>query len=78
MNGIFEKTPFKYTIIDTTFVVKAIIEISNWKALDALHKMCEAMHTGIDGVSKTRIDVAVGITSKFYAFLYKQEILYTS
>jgi hypothetical protein len=37
--------------------------------------MCEALHTSVDGVSKTKIDIALRITSKFYAFLYKQEIL---
>lgn len=68
MNGISEKVPFKYTIVDNTFAMSSRMDISNWKALDALaslNKVCEALHTGADGVSKTWSDVALNITSKF-------------
>jgi hypothetical protein len=68
MNGISENVPFKYTIVNNTFAMNATMDISNWKALDALaslHKVCEALHTGTDGISKTWSDVALNITSKF-------------
>ncbi|MDX6746813.1 YceI family protein [Polaribacter sp. PL03] len=68
MNGVSEKIPFKYTIVNNTFAMSATMDISNWKALDALaslNKVCEALHTGSDGISKTWSDVALNITSKF-------------
>lgn len=68
MNGISEKVPFKYTIVENTFALSATMDISNWNALDALaslNKVCEALHTGSDGISKTWSDVALSITSKF-------------
>ncbi|WP_299668056.1 YceI family protein [uncultured Polaribacter sp.] len=68
MNGISEKIPFKYTIVANTFAMSAKMDVSQWDALDALaslNKVCEALHTGTDGVSKTWSDVALNITSKF-------------
>tara|TARA_R110002049_G_scaffold4842_12_gene34245 strand:- start:467 stop:1081 length:615 start_codon:yes stop_codon:yes gene_type:complete len=68
MNGVSEKIPFKYTIVDNTFAMSATMDVSNWKALEALaslNKVCEALHTGSDGVSKTWSEVALNITSKF-------------
>ena len=68
MNGVSEKVPFKYTIVENTFAMSATMDVSKWNALDALaslNKVCEALHTGADGVSKTWSDVALNITSKF-------------
>lgn len=68
MNGVSGKLPFKYTIVNNTFTMSATMNIEEWKALDALaslNKICEALHTGTDGVSKTWSDVAINITSKF-------------
>ena len=68
MNGISEKVPFKYTIVDNTFAMKATMDVSNWNALEALaslNKVCEALHTGADGVSKTWSDVTLNINCKF-------------
>ena len=68
MNGVTEKVPFKYTIVANTFAMSATMDVSNWKALDALaslNKICEALHTGADGVSKTWSDVALNIVTKF-------------
>lgn len=68
MNGISETVPFKYTITNNTFAMNANMDITNWKALDALaslNKVCEILHTGADGVSKTWSDVALNITTKF-------------
>lgn len=68
MNGVSEKVPFKYTIVDNTFAMSATMDVSNWNALDALaslNKVCEILHTGSDGISKTWSEVGLNITSKF-------------
>ena len=68
MNGISERVPFKYTIIDNTFAMNATMDVTNWDALDALaslNKVCEILHTGSDGISKTWSDVALNISTKF-------------
>jgi len=68
MNGISESVPFKYTIKDNTFAMNATMDITNWDALNALaslNKVCEILHTGADGVSKTWSDVALSISTKF-------------
>ncbi|MEN8964422.1 MAG: YceI family protein [Polaribacter sp.] len=68
MNGISEKVPFSYTIANNTFVMSAKMDVTNWNALNALaslNKVCEALHTGSDGISKTWSDVALNITTKF-------------
>lgn len=68
MNGISEKVPFKYTITNNTFAMNATMDVSNWNALDALaslNKVCEVLHTGSDGISKTWSEVALNISTKF-------------
>ena len=68
MNGVSKKVPFKYTIVNNTFAMSGKMDVSNWNALDALaslNKVCEALHTGSDGVSKTWSEVALNITTKF-------------
>ncbi|AQS93641.1 hypothetical protein BXQ17_06040 [Polaribacter sp. BM10] len=68
MNGVSNKVPFKYTIVNNTFAMSGKMDVSNWNALDALaslNKVCEALHTGSDGVSKTWSEVALNITTKF-------------
>ncbi|WP_435415793.1 YceI family protein [Polaribacter aestuariivivens] len=68
MNGVTEKVPFKYTVTNNTFAMKATMDVTSWnatKALASLNKICEALHTGSDGVSKTWSDVELNITSKF-------------
>ena len=68
MNGISETVPFKYTIANNTFAMNATMDVTNWNALNALaslNKVCEILHTGADGVSKTWSDVALNITTKF-------------
>jgi hypothetical protein len=44
------------------------MDITNWNPLDALaslNKVCEILHTGRDGVSKTWSDVALNIPPKY-------------
>lgn len=68
MNGETKDVPFTYTITDRIFNMKATIDVNNWNAsaaLASLNKVCEALHTGSDGVSKTWSEVALNITSTF-------------
>ena len=68
MNGETKDVPFTYTIVDKTFNMQATIDVNNWNAgaaLAALNKVCEVLHTGADGVSKTWSDVALNIKSTF-------------
>tara|TARA_R110002126_G_scaffold124451_3_gene266497 strand:+ start:72170 stop:72805 length:636 start_codon:yes stop_codon:yes gene_type:complete len=68
MNGESKDVPFTYTIVDKTFNMQATIDINTWNAsaaLASLNKVCEDLHTGADGVSKTWSEVALNITSTF-------------
>ena len=68
MNGETKDIPFSYTIVGNTFNMAATMDINNWnagKALASLNKVCEALHTGADGVSKTWSEVSLNITSTF-------------
>jgi hypothetical protein len=68
MNGLSKTVPFKYTVVNNTFEMNARMDVGNWNALDALaslNKVCEILHTGADGISKTWSDVALNITTKF-------------
>ncbi|MGK0329140.1 MAG: hypothetical protein ACJAYY_001350 [Paraglaciecola sp.] len=68
MNGITKEVPFTYTIVDKTFSMTSTMDVTNWKAtkaLASLNKICELLHTGADGVSKTWSDVSLNITSTF-------------
>ena len=68
MNDVAKDVPFTYTIVDKTFTMQATIDINDWNAsaaLASLNKVCEVLHTGADGVSKTWSEVALNITSTF-------------
>ncbi|MGJ8744749.1 YceI family protein [Polaribacter sp.] len=68
MNGISEKVPFTYTIVDNVFNMTATMDITKWNAgaaLTSLNTQCLDLHKGADGVSKTWSDVALNITSTF-------------
>ena len=68
MNGITEKVPFTYTIVDKKFSMNATMDINKWNAvaaLESLNKVCYDLHKGADGVSKTWSDVALNISSTF-------------
>lgn len=68
MNNVTKDVPFTYTIVDKTFNMKATIDINDWDAaaaLNFLNKVCEDLHKGADGVSKTWSEVALNITSTF-------------
>lgn len=68
MNGETKDVPFIYTIKDKVFNMQATIDVNNWnagKALASLNKVCEVLHTGADGVSKTWSEVDLNIISSF-------------
>lgn len=68
MNGETKDVPFSYTIVDKVFNMKATMDINNWNAgtaLASLNKICEELHKGADGVSKTWSEVTLNITSTF-------------
>lgn len=68
MNSETKNVPFTYSIKDKTFTMKATININDWNAsaaLASLNKVCEELHKGADGVSKTWSEVALNITSTF-------------
>jgi hypothetical protein len=68
MNGISETIPFNYTIINNPIAMNAkwILPIGTpLDALPSLNKVCEILHTGRDGVSKTWSDVALNIPPKY-------------
>ncbi|MEQ8364429.1 MAG: hypothetical protein RH948_16255 [Cyclobacteriaceae bacterium] len=63
LNGNTVNIPLAYTSEnDTRFSFDGVMNLEDWDALDAvasLNKACEALHTGMDGVSKTWSEVAV-------------------
>lgn len=68
MNGETKDVPFTYTIVGKVFNMKASMDINNWNAgaaLASLNKICEDLHKGADGVSKTWSEVTLNITSTF-------------
>ena len=68
MNGISQKVPFTYSIVDRTFNMKAVIDVNNWnasKALASLNNVCLDLHRGADGISKTWSEVTLNITTVF-------------
>jgi len=62
MNGMEVSTPFTWTHLDNLFSLNATIDINDWNAgesLSALNTVCEALHTGVDGISKLWPDVEI-------------------
>ncbi|MDP6921652.1 MAG: YceI family protein [Lutibacter sp.] len=62
MNGLSNSFPFSYIVKENTLELKAQIDVEKWQALEALtslNKVCELLHTGADGISKTWSEVAI-------------------
>ena len=63
LNGETQNIPLTYEMNgDAKITFNGVMELENWKALDAvasINKACEILHTGKDGVSKTWSEVAV-------------------
>lgn len=56
MNNETHDLPFTLDIQGKTAYLKATLDLNTWhaqKALESLHKACELLHTGEDGISKT-------------------------
>lgn len=68
MNGVTKDVPFTYAIEGSKFSMKAVMDVTDWNASEALaslNKICKDLHTGTDGVSKTWSEVALDISSSF-------------
>ncbi len=66
MNAVTHRVPLHYFIDGQMLSMDADIDLSDWKALDALaslHEVCKEKHTGDDGVSKTWSEVGIHIAS---------------
>ncbi|MBU3027213.1 hypothetical protein [Zobellia galactanivorans] len=63
LNGKTENIALTHKAVsDTALTFDGVMNLENWDALDAvasINKVCEALHTGKDGVSKTWSEVAV-------------------
>ena len=62
MNEVPQDVSFTYIVEGNKINIKGAIMLMNWKiqeAFDSLHKACEALHTGEDGISKTWQEVAI-------------------
>lgn len=62
MNEITKELPFTYTIVENTFVLNTVMDVTNWNgqaAIASLNTACKDLHKGADGVSKTWNDVAI-------------------
>jgi polyisoprenoid-binding protein YceI len=69
LNNIEKEAVLNYTVEDGTIKLVGEIDLVNWSAEDAvasLNKICEALHTGEDGVSKTWsvVELAIETTVK--------------
>lgn len=66
MNNNTVDLPMTYTTVDNVITLNGnITNLMDWKmekAFNSLHKACELLHTGEDGVSKTWQDVAISAT----------------
>jgi len=68
MNNETHNVPFTLDIDGKTAYLKGTIDLHTWhadKALASIHKACELLHTGSDGVSKTWNLVDVDATLNF-------------
>jgi hypothetical protein len=67
MNGVTKSVQLQHEgIKEGTLVAKAVINMLDFSlqgAFDSIHKTCEALHTGDDGVSKTWTEVEITITA---------------
>ncbi len=67
MNGVTSKLPVTLKVDGDAVALTAKIDLKTWKgegAVAAIHKACEILHTGKDGVPKTWDEVLVEVTGK--------------
>ena len=69
MNGVQKAIPFAYTATpEGVLTAKSGFDMNDYQLqgpYDSIHKACETLHTGEDGVSKTWADVDLTVTGKF-------------
>lgn len=61
MNNSQQKIPVKHTVVDNNVRLEGSLNILNFgaeEAFNSIHKACELLHTGKDGVSKTWEEVS--------------------
>ena len=66
MNGITQSLPITFVNSDQMVTLEAVMDLDNWQAqaaLTALNKVCEALHTGEDGISKTWSEVKIEVAT---------------
>lgn len=66
MNGISSKIPVEYNINNQIVTIEGTLNLDNWKAklaIDALNLVCEDLHKGEDGISKTWNEVAIKVVT---------------
>lgn len=67
MNGEIVVVPMNYSISENVIIINGTIkDLLDWKmdkAFNSIHKACELLHTGEDGVSKTWQEVAISATA---------------
>jgi len=64
MNGISKPLPISCGIVDQKVTIEALMDLNDWEAqpaLDALNVVCNEMHTGPDGISKTWSEVKIEV-----------------
>ena len=62
MNNETVPVPLSYTIDDRKILLEGDINLMDWKmdeAYNSIHKACEVLHTGPDGISKTWKEVKI-------------------
>lgn len=67
MNNVAIDVVGEYTLDDGKFDFNATIDVAQWNAMaavEALSKVCEAKHTGDDGVLKTWSEVALSFSTQ--------------
>ncbi|SDX14672.1 YceI-like domain-containing protein [Lutibacter oricola] len=66
MNGISQVLPITYVVSDQMVTIEALMDLDNWKAqpaIESLNKVCEDLHKGDDGISKTWSEVKIDIAT---------------
>lgn len=67
MNNTTKELPFSYVLTNQHIQMSTVMKISDWAlpALESIHRACELLHTGPDGVSKTWDEAAIEIDVYF-------------
>lgn len=68
MNGVTKEVPLHYFAGESEIDFTADINLEDWDAtgaVESINKVCEQLHKGADGISKTWSEVAIHITTKY-------------